>query len=120
MPKKKQGGARRTARNLESERDQSAASNEKTEWIGSADSAAYDPPTEEEKRGASILGGSSIRDGAIPGVSDPVRDGRAGPHERADDLSSAQGGRRSPDEHPRAGREGGDVDRTSSDAGDDR
>ena len=59
----------------------------RSKWQERTAPAADDPVSEDELKGLSILGGSSIRDGAIPGVSDPVRDGRAGPHERADDLA---------------------------------
>lgn len=38
-------------------------------------------PSPEEAAGLSILGPSNVRGGAIGGVSDPVRDGSAGPLE---------------------------------------
>jgi hypothetical protein len=62
--------------------DRAALSAEKSGWNESDAPAAGDPVSDEEKRGLSILGGSSIRDGAIGGVSDPVRDGTGGPPER--------------------------------------
>ena len=54
----------------------------KSEWLGSADSAAYDEPTQQELTGLNVLGGANIRDGAVGGVSDPVADGRGAAHER--------------------------------------
>ena len=47
---------------------------DKTSWQDSTSPSASEPMTEEEKDGHSILGGSNIRGGAIPGVSDPVPD----------------------------------------------
>ncbi len=76
--------------------------NKKSEWIGSADSAAYDPPTEQEISGLNVLGGNSIRDGAVGGVSDPVVDGRGAEHERPG-PSIARGPRTSPEFIPDAG-----------------
>jgi hypothetical protein len=70
----------------------------KSEWLGSTDSAAYDPPTEEEINGLRILGESSVRDGAIAGVSDPVRGGDAAPRQRPDDSMRATGPRNNPPE----------------------
>jgi hypothetical protein len=64
----------------------------KSEWMERSAAAADDPVSDDEKRGLGILGGSSIRGDAIPGVSDPVRDGSAAPHERAtsDDALAAR------------------------------
>lgn len=84
--------------------------NRKSEWLGSQDSAAYDPVTPVEQDGLSILGGSSIRDGAINGVSDPVRADSAGPRERpreGDDI--AAGPRRNPPLVEHAGTGDGEV-----------
>ncbi len=53
----------------------------RTEWQERTQPTASDAPTEDELRALSILGGHSVRDGAIEGVSDPVRDGSAGPDE---------------------------------------
>ena len=77
----------------------------KSEWQERSSPAADDPVSDEERAGLSVLGGSSLRGGAIPGVSDPVRDGRAGPHERADDIGT--GVRKNPPELPDAASEGG-------------
>jgi hypothetical protein len=74
----------------------------KSEWMDASDSAAYDPMTEPELEGLSLLGGNSLRDGAIGGVSDPVVDGSAGPNERAGE-GVAKGPRRSPEFIPDAG-----------------
>ena len=68
----------------------------KSEWIGSADSGAYDEPTEQELKGLNLLGGTSIRDGAVGGVSDPAPTERPG-------SSAARGPRRSPEFIPDAG-----------------
>ena len=54
----------------------------RTEWQEATQSKASDAPTEDELRGLSVLGGNDVRDGAINGVSEPVRDGSAGPDER--------------------------------------
>ena len=74
----------------------------KSEWVGRTDSGAYDEPTEQELEGLNLLGGTSIRDGAVGGVSDPVVDGRAGPSERPG-PSTSRGPRRSPEFIPDAG-----------------
>jgi hypothetical protein len=42
----------------------------KSEWMSESDSAAYDKPTTGELDGLNLLGRSSIRSGAIEGVSD--------------------------------------------------
>ena len=42
----------------------------KSEWMSESDSAAYDKLTTEELEGLNLLGRSSIRGGAIEGVSD--------------------------------------------------
>ena len=54
----------------------------RTGWQERTQPQASDAPTEDELRGLSILGGNDVRDGAISGVSEPVRDGSAGPDER--------------------------------------
>ena len=77
----------------------------KSEWQERSSPAADDPVSDEERAGLSVLGSSSVRGGAIPGVSDPVRDGRAGPRERADDIGT--GVRKNPPEIADAGSEGG-------------
>ena len=76
--------------------------NKKSEWIGRNDSAAYDAPTEQELEGLNLLGGTSIRDGAVGGVSDPVVGGGAGPSERPG-PSVGRGPRQSPEFIPDAG-----------------
>jgi hypothetical protein len=59
----------------------------KSKWVESTAPAADDPVDAEEMQGHNLLGNSSLRGGAIPGVSDPVRDGHGAPGERADDIS---------------------------------
>ena len=71
---------------------------------------------EEEAAGLSILGASSVRGGAIGGVSDPVRDGRAGPHERADDIGQVEE-RTNPPDTPEAGSGDGGLDASGGRAG---
>ena len=88
----------------------------KSEWIGSADSAAYDAPTEQELQGLNVLGGASIRDGAIDGVSDPVLDGGAAPHQRPD-PAAGRGPRKSPDLIPDAGMGDGGLSASGGVAG---
>jgi hypothetical protein len=58
----------------------------KSQWVETNAPRADDPLSDEEKQGHNLLGNSSLRDGAIPGVSDPVRDGHAAPGERPDDI----------------------------------
>jgi hypothetical protein len=70
--------------------------------MDASDSAAYDPPTDGELEGLSLLGGNSLRDGAIGGVSDPVVEANAGPNERPG-PGVAGGPRRSPEFIPDAG-----------------
>lgn len=67
----------------------------KSEWLGSGDSSAYDPVTDDEKNALGLLGASSLRDGAIGGASDPAREGSVAPHERA-----TEGETRGPRENP--------------------
>jgi len=76
--------------------DRMAMDADKSEWQERSAPAAGDPVSEDELRGLSLLGGSSIRDGAIPGVSDPVRDGTGGPHERPGDAVGSGPARRNP------------------------
>ncbi|MFL5577047.1 MAG: hypothetical protein ACJ79S_13865 [Gemmatimonadaceae bacterium] len=71
--------------------DRMAMSGEKTEWQERTAPAAGDPVSEEELEGLSILGGSDVREGAIPGVSDPIRDGSGGPQERPDPDAAIEG-----------------------------
>lgn len=58
----------------------------KSKWVESTSPSADDPVDEEEMKGHNLLGNSSLRDGAIAGVSDPVRDGHGAPGERPDDV----------------------------------
>lgn len=76
--------------------DRMAMEGEKSEWQERSAPAAGDPVSEDELRGLSLLGGSSIRDDAIPGVSDPVRDGSGGPHERPGEAVGSGPERRNP------------------------
>jgi hypothetical protein len=76
--------------------DREAMSAPKSEWQEKSAPAAGDPVSADELRGLSLLGGSSYRDDALPGVSDPIRDGSGGPQERpgAPVGQRAEGGRR--------------------------
>jgi hypothetical protein len=58
----------------------------KSKWVESTAPSADDPMSPEEMQGHNLLGNSSLRGGAIAGVSDPVRDGHAAPGERPDDV----------------------------------
>src|SRR5215213_1907451 len=60
----------RAARALETEEramTERKRETKKSEWMDASDSAAYDPPTDGELEGLSLLGGNSLRDGAIGG-----------------------------------------------------
>lgn len=70
--------------------------------------------TEVEREGMDLLGRSSVRDGAIDGVSDPVQ--RADLSAEADDSARRRGGsagrvegRREPEFNPNAGSEDGGL-----------
>lgn len=77
--------------------DRMAMSGDKTEWQEKTAPAAGDPVSGEELRGLTILGGWDLRNGAIEGVSEPIRDGSGGPQERPDaDDAIPTGGRRNP------------------------
>ena len=82
--------------------DEMALGAPKSEWQERTAPAAGDPVSQDELDGLSLLGGSSVRGGAIPGVSDPVRDGSAGPRERPDPDAAVTGGgpegRKSPEQ----------------------
>jgi hypothetical protein len=65
--------------------DRMALGDAKSEWQERTAPAAGDPLSAAELDGLSLLGGSDIRDGAIGGVSDPIRDGSGGPRERPDE-----------------------------------
>ena len=101
--------------------DEMALRGPKSEWQERTAPAAGDPVSEDELKGLSILGGSSIREGALPGVSDPVRDGSAGPHERPDPRAAVtgggQGGRKSPEQVPDAGTGDGGISASGGRAG---
>lgn len=58
----------------------------KSQWVESTAPSADAPISAEEKQGHNLLGNSSLRGGAIPGVSDPARDGHGAPGERPDDI----------------------------------
>ena len=71
----------------------------KSAWQEPNAPAAGDPMTQAELNGLSLLGGNDPRDdGAINGVSDPVRDGSGGPRERPDAgiQAAGAGGRKNP------------------------
>ncbi len=90
----------------------------KSEWAGRNDPAATDPVSDDEKRGLNLLGGNSLRDGALHGVSDPVRDGGSGaPHESPRNELRADGPRRSPEEVPDAGLGDGGLSQSGGRAG---
>jgi hypothetical protein len=79
--------------------DQMALEGGKSEWQERNAPSAGDPMSRAELNGLSLLGGSDPRDdGAINGVSDPVRDGSAGPRERPDAgiQAAGAGGRKNP------------------------
>jgi hypothetical protein len=61
----------------------------KSKWVESTAPSADDPMSPEEMQGHNLLGNSSLRGGAIAGVSDPVRDGHGAPGERPDDIGRA-------------------------------
>mgnify|MGYP006951352959 CR=1 FL=1 len=65
--------------------DRMALGGAKSEWQERSAPAAGDPLSAAELDGLSLLGGSDIREGAIGGVSDPIRDGTGGPRERPDE-----------------------------------
>ena len=58
----------------------------KSEWVETNAPSADEPLSDEEMQGHNLLGNSSLRGGAIPGVSDPARDGHGAPGERPDDI----------------------------------
>lgn len=89
----------------------------KSEWLGSTDSAAYDAPTEDEINGLRLLGESAVREGAIDGVSEPVRDGNAAPRQRPDDSMKGGGPRRNPPETDHAGTGDGGITMSGGAAG---
>jgi hypothetical protein len=89
----------------------------KSAWLSSTDSAAYDPPTEDETNGLRPLGHASVRDGAIGGVSDPVRGGNAAPGQRPDDAMQGGGPRRNPPLVEHAGTGDGGISQSGGAAG---
>jgi hypothetical protein len=62
----------------------------KSQWVEKNAPSADEPLSDEEKQGHNLLGNSSLRGGAIPGVSDPVRDGHGAPGERPDDIPAGR------------------------------
>ena len=83
----------------------------KSKWVESTAPSADEPMSPEEMQGHNLLGNSSLRGGAIAGVSDPVRDGHGAPGERPDDV--APGSRTNPPELEEIPGEGG-VERNDS------
>ncbi|MGH7652365.1 MAG: hypothetical protein ACREMS_11065 [Gemmatimonadaceae bacterium] len=59
----------------------------KSKWVESTAASADDPMSPEEMQGHNLLGNSSLRDGAIRGVSDPARDGHGAPGEQPADVT---------------------------------
>ena len=76
-------------------RESEALHGRKSKWQESTSPRADDPVSPEEMQGHNLLGNSSLRNGAIPGVSDPARDGHGAPGEQPDDLRT-DGIRKSP------------------------
>jgi len=74
--------------------DRMALEGDRSEWQEASAPAANDPLSADELNGLSLLGGSSLRDDALPGVSDPFRDGSGAPKERA--TGEIAGGRKNP------------------------
>jgi hypothetical protein len=58
----------------------------KSKWVESDAPAADGPISEEEMQGHNLLGNASLRGGALPGVSEPARDGHGAPGERPEDV----------------------------------
>jgi hypothetical protein len=79
----------------------------KSKWVESTAPAADDPISPEEMQGHNLLGNSSLRGGAIAGVSDPVRDGHGAPGERPDDVKF-DGPRRNPPQIDEVSGDGGE------------
>lgn len=71
----------------------------KSEWIEKGASGAYDPVTDDERNAMGIVGGHSLRGGAIPGVGEPVA-GSGIPIEQA--PPAIAGERRNPPLEPSA------------------
>ena len=101
------------------ERDEAAMEGHKSKWQEANSPAAGDPATQDELNGLSLLGGSSLRGGALPGVSDPFRDGSGSPKERPDEgiKRGGAGGRKSPELVPDAGMGDGGIDMSGGVAG---
>jgi hypothetical protein len=76
------------ARDRDTARDPESRPGWKSKWVESSAPSADDPMSPEEMQGHNLLGNSSLRGGAIAGVSDPVRDGHGAPGERPDDVAS--------------------------------
>jgi hypothetical protein len=74
--------------------DRMALDGGKSEWQEASAPAANDPLSADELDGLGLVGGSSLRDDALPGVSDPIRDGSGAPKERP--TGEIGGGRRNP------------------------
>jgi len=100
--------------------DRMALEGPKSEWQEANAPAAGDPVSEDELRGLSLLGGSSVRDGALPGVSDPMRDGTGGPHERPSDAVGAGPRRQNPPLVEDAGMGDGGISMSGGVAGGER
>jgi len=101
------------------ERDEAALQGHKSKWQEANAPAAGDPVSEDELNGLSLLGGSSLRGGALPGVSDPFRDGSGSPKERPDEgiRQGGTGGRKSPELVADAGMGDGGIDMSGGVAG---
>ena len=101
------------------ERDEAALEGHKSRWQEANSPAAGDPITRDELNGLGLLGGSSLRGGALPGVSNPHYDGSGAPMERPDGAIrlGGAGGRRSPEFVPDAGMGDGGIDMSGGVAG---
>ena len=91
----------------------------KSEWLTSRDRGAYEPVTEEEMKGLRPLGESSVREGAINGVSDANRGADASLQQRPDDSMRGRGDRRKPEQVEHAGTGDGGIDMSGGVAGGD-
>jgi hypothetical protein len=89
----------------------------KSEWLTSRDRGAYEPVTDEERRGLRPLGQSSVRDGAISGVSDANGGADASLQQRPDDSMRGRGDRRNPEQLDHAGTGDGGIDMSGGVAG---
>jgi hypothetical protein len=67
-------------------RDTEMHAGRKSKWVEDDAPSAGDPISKDEMQGHNLLGNTSLRDGALPGVSEPARDGHGAPGERPEDV----------------------------------